>query len=242
MSYHGKEPSVDSVESYVRRYSLDAFLSADLVEALRPLRREPGELIIRAGDPVRDLFFFVEGRVKIYSIMENGQSLLAAIYKPFDVLGEVELFTFKRYTLSVEALTKTTCLRLPVTAVRKSAEKNYRLFMYLCGRLGAKLKDRIIAESINLRYPVENRLASYLLASADGEGWILGTDHLGELADFLGTSYRQLARVVRRFRAEGIMDRTRGRIRVLDRAKLQPRAADLYVRSGSQLRPAAFLK
>ncbi|MGD0725405.1 MAG: cyclic nucleotide-binding domain-containing protein [Spirochaetia bacterium] len=233
---------MDSVASYVQRYSLDSLLSADLLEALRPLHRGPGELIIRAGDPVSDLLFFVEGRIKIYSVMDNGQSLLAAIYRPFDVLGEVELFASKHYALSVEALTETTCLGLPVAAIRKSADRNYRLFMYLCGRLGAKLRDRIIAESINLRYPVENRLASYLLASTDGEGWILGTDDLGELADFLGSSYRQLARVVHRFRTAGILDRARGRIRVLDRVKLEPLARDLYVRTGSQIKPMAFSK
>jgi CRP/FNR family putative post-exponential-phase nitrogen-starvation transcriptional regulator len=237
-----KEHAMDSVASYVQRYSLDSLLSADLLEALRPLHRGPGELIIRAGDPVSDLLFFVEGRIKIYSVMDNGQSLLAAIYRPFDVLGEVELFASKRYALSVEALTETTCLGLLVAAIRKSADRNYRLFMYLCGRLGAKLRDRIIAESINLRYPVENRLASYLLASTDGEGWILGTDDLGELADFLGSSYRQLARVVHRFRTAGILDRARGQIRVLDRVKLEPLARDLYVRTGSQIKPMAFSK
>ena len=224
---------METVGNYVRRYSLGSLLSADLIAALQPLRREPGELILRAGDPVRDLLFFVEGRIKIYSVLENGQSILAAIYTPFDVLGEVELFASRRYTLSVEALTETICLRLPVAVIKKSAESNYRLFMYLCGRLGAKLRDRIIAESINLRYPVENRLASYLTGSTDGQGWVLGTDDLGELADFLGSSYRQLARVVRRFRTMGILDTTRGRIRVLDRAKLRPLARDLYVRSGA---------
>jgi len=228
---------MESVASYVRRYSLDSLLSADLVKMLQPLRREPGELIIGAGDPVRDLLFFVKGRIKIYTTMENGQRLLAAISKPFDVLGEVELFTSERYTLSVEALTETVCLALSVAAIRRNAERNVRLFMYLCGRLGAKLRDRIIAESINLRYPVENRLASYLLASTDGEGWILGTDDLGELADYLGSSYRQLARIVRRFRDAGILDRTRGRIRVVSRPKLRPLAGDLYVHTGSQLRP-----
>ena len=178
---------------------------------------------------------FVEGRVKIYSTLDNGQSILAAIYRPFDVLGEVELFSSERYTLSVEALTETVCLRLPVTAIKKAADRNCRLFMYLCGRLGEKLADRIIAQSINLRYPVENRLASYLLASTDDKGRILATDHLGELADFLGASYRQLTRVVRRFRNEGILDRTRGRISVLNKAKLQPLARDLYVRSDRTL-------
>jgi CRP/FNR family transcriptional regulator, putaive post-exponential-phase nitrogen-starvation regulator len=231
---------MDQVQGYVRRYALDSLLSADLLKELRPQRRGAGEMIIGAGDPVRDLLFFVEGRVKIYNTLDNGQRVLAAIYRPFDVLGEVELFAFKRYTLSVEAITPTVCLALPVASLRKSAERNYRLLMYLCGRLGAKLKDRVIAESINVRYPVENRLASYLLASTDGEGWILGTDDLGELADYLGASYRQLGRVVRRFRMEGILDRTRGRIRVIDRTRLKPLAGDLYTRSVSQVRPIAF--
>jgi CRP/FNR family transcriptional regulator, putaive post-exponential-phase nitrogen-starvation regulator len=221
---------MDAVKSYVRRYSLGSLLSTDLLEALRTVKRGPGELVLRAGDPARDLLFFVEGRVKIYSTMDNGQSVLAAIYQPFDVLGEAELFSSERYTLSVEALTDTVCLGLPVEAIRKSAERNYRLFMYLCGRLGAKLADRIIAESINLRYPVENRLASYLLATTDDEGRLLATDTLGELADFLGASYRQLARVVREFRAQGILEKTRGRIRVLRRSKLEPLARDLYIR------------
>jgi CRP-like cAMP-binding protein len=231
---------MDQVQGYVRRYALDSLLSADLLKELRPRRREAGEMIISAGDPVRDLLFFVEGRVKIYNTLDNGQRVLAAIYRPFDVFGEVELFAFKRYTLSVEAMTDTVCLALPVASLRQSAERNCRLFMYLCGRLGAKLKDRVIAESINVRYPVENRLASYLLASTDGEGWILGTDDLGELADYLGASYRQLGRVVRRFRMAGILDSTRGRIRVLDRTRLKPLAGDLYTRSVSQVRPIAF--
>lgn len=231
---------MDAVETWVRRYALERLLSADLLAALRTLRRAPGEIVIRADDPVTDLLFFVKGRIKIYSTMENGQRLLAAIYKPFDVLGEVELFSADRYTLSVEALTNTVCLGLPVAAIRRSAARNYRLLMYLCGRLGAKLRDRVIAESINVRYPVENRLASYLLASTDGEGWILGTDDLGEISDYLGASYRQLARVVRVFRDAGILDPTRGRIRVVDRRKLAPLARDLYVRSASLIKPSAL--
>jgi CRP-like cAMP-binding protein len=230
---------MDTAKAYVRQFSLGSLLSPDLLEALEPRRWEPGELILRAGDPVRHLLFFVEGRIKIYSTLENGQNVLAAIYEPFDVLGEVELFAARRYTLSVEAVRETVCLVLPAALVRRSAERNWRLFMFLCGRLGAKLADRIIAQSINLRYPVENRLASYLAASVDERGGILGTDDLGELADFLGASYRQLARVMRRFRDAGILDRARGRIRVLDRTRLAPLARDLYLRSEGTVRPSA---
>ncbi len=219
---------MDARENYVRQFTLDRLLSADLVEALRSVHRKPGEQIIRAGDVARDLLFLVEGRTKVYSTLDNGQSVLASFYKPFDVLGEVELFTFKRYAMNVEAITETVCLSLSAAAIRKAADRNCHLFMYLCSRLGAKLADRVVAESINLRYPVENRLASYLMAASDEDGWVLGTDNLGELADFIGASYRQLSRVVRRFRAEGILDRKRGRIRVKEKGKLQPLARDRY--------------
>jgi CRP/FNR family transcriptional regulator, putaive post-exponential-phase nitrogen-starvation regulator len=219
---------MDSIEAYVRRFTLEKLLSPDLIASLRLVRRGSGELLIRSGGPVRDLLLFVEGRAKAYSILDNGQSVLAAFSRPFDVFGEAELFSAKRYTLSVEAIDDCACLALSAEAIRKAADRNCRLFMFLCGRLGSKLSNRMVAESINLRYPVERRLASYLLAAADDEGFIRGAVDLGELADFIGASYRQLARVVRRFREEGILDGRRGRIRVLERSKLAPYAADSY--------------
>ena len=213
---------MESVESYVQRYSLADLLSPDLLVALRPLAHEEGELIIRAASPMTDLLFFVEGRAKVYGIMENGSSLLTGYYKPFDVLGDAELFSYERYTLNVEADTATVCLGLGVAAIKKAAERNCRLFMYLCGRLGRKLVGFNSSASINLTYPVENRLASYLLAAVD-------VPDLGELAALLGTSYRQLSRVVRRFKEEGILKAGRGPLRVLSREKLEPLARDLYL-------------
>jgi CRP-like cAMP-binding protein len=230
-----------SIEGYVRRYKLDALLSADLVEKLAPRRWEPGEFIIRSGDPVESLLFLVEGKAKAYNALENGQSVLASFFRPLDVFGEVELFSSEGYFLSVEARSPTLCLSLPVKSIKAAADRNACFFMYLCARLGEKIIDRNQAEAINLRYPVEARLASYLLALVDG-GDILGTDDLGELADFLGASYRQLGRVVRRFREEGILERARGRISVLDRSKLEPLARDLYARRSGAVRPESFAR
>ncbi|MDX9898081.1 MAG: cyclic nucleotide-binding domain-containing protein [Spirochaetia bacterium] len=227
-------------DPYIRRYELDGLLSDDLLAALRPRRSDPGDYIIRSGDPVSDVMFFVEGRAKAYGIMDNGQSILAAFYTPFDVFGEAELFSTKHYALTVEAISSSVCLCLSVEVMLKAAPRNYRLFMYLCGRLGSKLTDRFTADSVNLRYSVESRLASYLLASADAEGGLVGTDALGELADFIGASYRQLARVVHRFREEGILDPSRGRIRVLDGTKLAALAGDSYVQTGSVMKPGSF--
>lgn len=221
---------MEETGGYAERWGLDRILPRDMLAALKPIRRDPGKLIIRSGDPARDLLFFVDGRAKAYSILENGRGILAAFYRPPEVLGELELFTSDRYALSVEALTETVCLALPSELVRRAVDRSGRLLAFLCERLGRKLGERALAESINLRYPVEARLASYLLAATDSEGRIVGTDDLGELADFIGASYRQLARAVRRLRDLDILDGTRGRIRILDRGRLEPRAGDRYDR------------
>ncbi len=222
-----------AIESYVRRYALDRLLSQDLRESLVVRETEANALIIRAGDPVRRLLFFVQGRAKVYSTTKGGQRLLTAFITPLEVLGEAEIFSSDRFAMNVESMTPSVSLGLSAAAVRKAAGRNSRLLMYLCGRLGAKLSDSMVAESINLGYPVVNRLAGYLLAVTDAGEEALGTDDLGELADYLGASYRQVSRVVRRFRSEGILDNRRGRIRVLDRGRLAPLARDLYVRTGS---------
>ena len=235
---------MDSPMDYAERFGLVDILPPELVESLRLVRRAPGELLVSAGDRAEDLYFFVEGAVKTYCLLENGHSVLAAFLQPFDVLGEVELFDRDRYLLSVEAMAESIFLRLGFEAVRKSADRNGRLFAFFCGRLASKLARSNVAGSINLRYPVENRLASYLLGATGREGLILGGEDLGDLADFIGASYRQLARVLRSFRDRGILADVRGALRVLDRGKLKELARDSYDRiwEGTSARTSSRLR
>jgi CRP-like cAMP-binding protein len=224
---------MESISTYVERHALADILSPDLLSSIRLIVKGPGEHIIRKGEAATNLLFFVEGKAKVHTSMENGSSLLLRFYSPFDILGDVELFAYDSYFLDVVALTETACLAVGREAIKKAADRNSRLLMYLCGRLGSKLVESNSSAAINLLYPVENRLASYLLAMTEGPlphtGLTLGTDNLVELAEILGTSYRQLSRVVRSFREAGILARERGRIRVLDPDRLLPLARDLYV-------------
>jgi CRP-like cAMP-binding protein len=220
---------METIESYVRRYDLGRILSPALVRALELRRYEKGERLISSGDAVDSLYFIVEGRAKVYSQMENGSSLLVRFYSPFDILGDVELFSFERFVLNVEALEEVVCLRLDARTIKRDAADNCALLQELCGRLGRKLAEFNASAAINLRYPVANRLASYLLAvECEKECRSLGTDDLGELADLLGASYRQLSRVLRDFKDEGILEERRGKLRIRARDRLELLARDLY--------------
>jgi len=224
--------SETEVLAYVKRYDLESLLSKELIAALKPRRYERGEFLMRSGEPVEGLFFFVEGQAKVFHQMENGSSLLVRLYRPFEILGDVELFSYERYVLNVEAMSRTVCLKLPRAAILGNIDQNGRLLANLCARLGRKLGSFNVSSAINLRYPVENRLASYLLAvlpERGAEACEYRTATVGELADLLGSSYRQLSRVLKRFKEEGILGESRGAIVVKDAARLKELARDIYL-------------
>lgn len=226
-----------TIQDYAGRFGLDRLLSRDLLDALRMLRFEPGRFLIREGDPADSLMFLVDGRVKVFHQMENGKSLLICFYSPFAMLGDAELFACDRYLNDVQALADAVCLRLPAEAVRRSAGRNGPLLAHMCGFLGRKLASFNATSAINLRYPVENRLASYLVALGEGGAGAerasgdYGTDDQGELADIIGTSYRQLSRAIAKLKREGILEPVRGRIRIASRERLAALAKDLYLDS-----------
>lgn len=218
-----------SAESYLAGFGLDGLLSPELLATARVIRYSPGDLIVSSGDTVETLFLFVEGKAKAYTVTEDGRVLLVGFHRPLWLLGDLELFSRDRIVCSIEAMTDSACIALSADRIRKTAAENWRFLRYLCATLGNKLAEYNEASVANLRYPVEQRLASYLLAVTEGGEGNSGPVTVGELADFLGTSYRQLSRVLRRFRAEGLIGTGRGLGTVRDAARLKVIAADLYV-------------
>jgi CRP-like cAMP-binding protein len=79
--------------------------------------------------------------------------------------------------------------------------------------------------SFNLMYPVEVRLASYLLSATFDKSDLLFNEqprsaNLRDAANSIGTSYRHLNRVIRQFCTEGLIERDKGLILVKNREGL----------------------
>ncbi|MNI78242.1 DNA-binding transcriptional activator YeiL [compost metagenome] len=75
-------------------------------------------------------------------------------------------------------------------------------------------------------YPVEVRLASYLLSiSTEEDGTVfheeLDAFNLTDIANLIGTSYRHLNRVIQKLCTDGLIERNQGFILVKDRAGLR---------------------
>ena len=76
-------------------------------------------------------------------------------------------------------------------------------------------------------YPLENRLASYILATYTNE-YSNSTENLTQISEFLGSSYRHLLRVLNKLESEGIIKRNNKKLIILDKDRLEELAGDLY--------------
>lgn len=203
-----------AILSYVQKYKINDFLSQELIDMLVLTCFKSGEYIIKNDEEMRNVYLFVEGKAKVYYSLTNGKSLLARFYTPFEFIGDVELFNYDRYICSMKALTPVKCLALSINLIKKNIETNSKLLVYICQSLGKKLARFNEASAVNLMYPLNQRLAEYFIAIFDEDPLSkhlvkeIQTENLSELADLLGTSYRQLTRVIKQFKDDNIIEKS----------------------------------
>lgn len=224
----------DAVRALAERNGLDQIFSSEVIQEMELRCYGDGEAICSVGDVLEGLFILMEGKLKIHTLLPNGKSMLVRFAKPTSIIGDVELLRQYPVKNQVESVGDSLLLVAGKKLMFKELENNVTLLRFLVGELSHKLYTLGQTSALNLLYPVENRFASYLLSlfADQGEGQYveeIRTSTLTETAELLGTSYRHLNRIVKRFIEEGIIERKRGRLIVLHEGKLAELASgNLY--------------
>lgn len=214
------------LENYIRRFGLEAIFDPDVIERMELRRFEKGELICKSSAELRHLYFLVTGKVKISSFLENGKSLLLRFNKPLSVLGDVEFLNQFQVRCNVESVTETRLIAVTFEVLNRFAYDNPRFLRFIIQNLSDKLYRSSLSASINLLYPLEKRLAGYLLSiSSDENNLPCGNDIMNlkmtELASFFGTSYRHLNRVINSLITKNVLKKEKGKIIISDFQKLK---------------------
>jgi len=218
--------------SYYKQHQLDRFIGPDQLGQFTLRHFEKGESICELEQPIDDLHFFVEGRVKVFLPMPNARQLLLCFYEPFQLFGDLEIFEPDPVaTTTVEALTPCACLSLKRTFVIDHLATDPIFLKNLYLSLGRKLGRVIRNSALNLLHPLENRVASYILATVTlnhDQQWVF-SGNLTQIADLLGTSFRHLHRTLQSLCDQGLLvkEKTTYTIRQID--ELERRAAGIYV-------------
>lgn len=177
------------------------------------------------------LFFMVEGRFKVYSNLSNGKKLLLYFSRNFEIMGDLEFLKIENHYVTTEAIEPTVCLVLDISKIREQLLADTVFLKTLLYQIGEKLAKSSSNIAINMLYPVENRLSSYIryMALENGTGHRYFETNLTETAEVLGTSYRQLQRVLKSLCMQKILMKNKGRYEILDEEQLNILSGDIYM-------------
>jgi len=223
-----------SLSKYIKKYNLNEIFETNFKSYMELHGFDVGEYIYTSDEEASYLYFLVKGKAKVSMILKNGKSLLLRFYNPLEVIGEVQFADGGTAITDIEAVYECECIGISLQNLRKYANNDPTFLRYISKRLSKKLINSSVSSAINLLYPLESRLASYILAISpkiEKHNSIqdIKVGNLVELADLLGTSYRHLIRVINNLCEQKIIEKQDSFLIIKDRAILESMSADLYI-------------
>ncbi|WP_350302126.1 Crp/Fnr family transcriptional regulator [Peribacillus frigoritolerans] len=217
------------LNKYLEQYELNMIFSEELKEKISLYQFHNGEILCSKGEDIHYMYFLVKGKVKIFTTSPEGKSLIVRFKTPLALIGDVEYIKGMEVLHTVEAVSEGYVIGIHFDDLRTMETNRYEFLHFLLEIVTQKFYTESHAASLNRLYPVEVRLASYLLSlSSEGSGSMfhkeMNTSNLTEIADLIGTSYRHLNRVIHKLCGEGIIQRKKGILYIKDLSRLRERA------------------
>lgn len=207
--------------SYIERYELNKVFQENILEQMELFHFNKGELICSKDSELKYMFFLVEGKVKTGTLHDNGKSILLRFNHPLSIFGDVEILTNYRVLCNVECITESLLIGIDMDILRASACDDTTFLKFIIKNLSSKLYGISNSTSINLLYPLESRLASYLLSMAEEDSIVVSIPKLTEIAPLLGASYRHLNRTINELVSSGIIDKDKSTVTIKDMERLR---------------------
>ncbi|WP_379127229.1 Crp/Fnr family transcriptional regulator [Paenibacillus sp. sgz500958] len=220
----------EQLQKYISVHGIEPIFNEHLMPHLSLYSYDVGELICSKGDTPEILYLLVKGKIKIFTTSAEGKTLILSFKKPLEVIGDIEYIQGTDLINTVEAVSPVHMIGIPYRWLNQYGRNHPPLLQFLLEIITRKFYIKSNFLSFNLMYPVEVRLASYLLSvtfdeSDSGFEGQLSTLSLGDTANLIGTSYRHLNRVIQRFSMEGLVERSKGVILVKNREGLKELAS-----------------
>jgi CRP-like cAMP-binding protein len=212
-------------------------LSEDIVArlALKPVKFELMHEIENPGDPIDRLSFIEEGMASMTTTFKDGSQVEVGMFGYESVIGVSALMGTKKSLNRVY----TQIAGHGYSCNVEDARREFRLggdFQFLALRyVQAQLVQAMQSAGCNAKHSFEQRLARWLLICADRAH--INTFKISHefLADMLGGRRPTISTTVGILKARGLIEYTRGEIRILDVPGLTKAACECYLTTKNYL-------
>ena len=220
------------IEKYYNELNMQEIFINDVTKHMKLLKFDKYEYLSREEEDLEYLLFFIQGKAKVFKTLPNGRSLLLAFYNSIRVIGDIEIVKNQSATGTIQALSTCYCLAIPMKKARLELTNDRKFLKFTCESLAEKLAAVSMNSSINLLYPLENRLSSYInefLTNDENSNIYIDFDeNLVNIAELLGSSYRHLLRTLNTLSKKGVLEKEDGKYKVINKVLLEELAGDLY--------------
>ena len=216
---------------YIKKFAINEIFTENIEDNMELHYFKKGSHICTKGEILDYFYFFVKGRAKVYISTPNGKSLLIRFYSPIQVIGDVEITCDESIDCNIQAIEDCICIVIPLHIIHHVSTYDHKFLSFICKHLSYKLTSTSASTSLNVLYPLENRLASYLLALypnyLNPEDKVV-TDNFTQLAELLGADYRHFLRIVDKLCSKNIIKKENRSLVIVNREELKKLAVDLY--------------
>jgi len=223
--------SEDSLSTSNYKNTLLKALDGEIIERLRPrpVKFELKHEIENTGDPIDNLYFLEEGMASMTTTFKDGSQVEVGMFGYESVIGISALMGTKKSLNRVY----TQIAGHGYSCHVEDARREFRLgghFQFLALRyVQAQLIQAMQSAGCNAKHNFEQRLARWLLLCADRAH--VNTFKISHefLADMLGGRRPTISTAAGILKQRGLIEYTRGEIRILDVAGLTKASCECYL-------------
>jgi CRP-like cAMP-binding protein len=213
---------------------LSPYELASVAKIAHRRRFEAGEVIMRQGDrDAADMYGVLKGILKVTTRGSGGQEILINLMQGGDLFGEVAFLDRQHRSATVTALDAGELLVIPgaeFEVLLNQSPKVARAMLVAQARLVRSLTERAEDKAF---LDVRVRLAKRLVALADYFGTPLGPREVAlqvalsqrDLGEMVQAKRASVSKCLREWAKQGLIERSGGRLVILDRQRLQDVAA-----------------
>ena len=213
------------LKPFIKSHSLGLVFDDRMINQLQLHHFDQDEQLIDEGTDVKYLYLVLEGEARVSPSSTEGKSGFLEYILPMDVIGDMEYFSESTYFHSVVALTPCTYLAIPAKMIESHYSHNINFYRFICENMASKMKRTSARYSRSLLYPLKNRLAKFLLDQTERQQTDCITVQTVQIAEYFGVTSRHLRRVLSELEKEGIIERSKDRITLVQKEVLESLSA-----------------
>ena len=224
-------PSTSGTSSRPRNYILskmpeEAYQA--FARSLIPVDLPLGTRLSEPCKPVEYVYFPLSGLVSVDALTERGESVEVGVIGREGLAGVCGLLGHSQMGHSVVMQGAGSGLRVRCTVVREEFRKGGEFTDLIHSFLYMQMTQMSQSVLCNRLHPVEMRMARWMLTACDR----MQTDSLQItqefLAQMLGSRRSTVTVAAGQLQREGLIDYSRGRVRIIRRVDLEARACECY--------------